>query len=201
MTKFVISKSFSIFNPLNNNHMNELTMEERAKVFMSYGLLKEVATPNGNLKVTSYHIDSLVTLGGKPWSYKECQLILTPLSDITDEDVIEVAKIIMRRHNRHYKDGEVVYKVETEKLNGCPTVGIYVQGRTKGSYSIRIEPDAVCLMKHKDSLLSSGQCFHVPNQYEAADFLRSRSYHLPYKNIDLYEAGIAVKPNKTNSNE
>lgn len=184
---------------MKNNHMKELTMEERAKVFMSYGLLKEVATPNGNLKVTSYHIDSLVTMGGKPWSYRECQLILTPLGEITDEDAIEVARIIL--------DKEVGWNpLEILRWDWCTRMIIRrepditdAETTVEMCISILTELDESPIrwtwnyIKGNGTGISERNC---PNVITAIDFLRSRSYALPYKGINLYQAGIAVKPEK-----
>lgn len=74
------------------------------------------------------------------------QLILRPLSKISDEDAIEVYKMV-------------------RGVTSDDRLMIY-----KGRYYAKVALNT-----------------------EATDFLRSRSYMLPYKGIDLFEAGIAIE--------
>lgn len=143
--------------------MNELTMEERAKAFGLYAPCKMAECnkdgslfvgDNGNWCIENCTLTYAHYVGkGTAWPYK---LILTPLEEISEQDMISV------------------FNIEHPKSNASDWAKI----------------DSVKMWIEQMSI-----------SYDVADFLRSRSYHLPYKNINLYEAGIAVKPNKTNSNE
>lgn len=75
-----------------------------------------------------------------------CKLILTPLSLITDEDAIEVAKI-----------GKIPETIEQGRK--------LAMGRFLGS---------ICEMAH------------------VINYLRSKSYMIPFRGVDLFTAGIAI---------
>jgi hypothetical protein len=102
----------------------------------------------------------------------ECQLILTPLEDITDEDVEALARIA--------------------KLEG--KIDIH-----RGDFAINVydESKRRLLFYHRGSF-SNTRIFDK-NGFEVIeycidiiDFLRSRSYALPYRGVDLVASGIAV---------
>lgn len=101
---------------------------------------------------------------GNPWNeitfynYGECQLLLTPLSEITDEHAVEVARIM------NIIDAE------------CP----------QSDYPHWIE---YTKRTYLTDLKMSKYAFSV----HAIDYLRSKSYHVPYMGIDLFEAGFAVE--------
>lgn len=86
---------------------------------------------------------------------EDSKLILTPLSEITDEDAIEVAEICGFNSNQ----------------------------KQMGKWFV------------KDGLMHKAD-FCADKYVQLIDFLRSRSYALPYTGIDLYEAGIAIKPSE-----
>jgi hypothetical protein len=86
----------------------------------------------------------------------ETQLLLTPLSKITDEDKIEVAKMA---------------------------------GYDPKLYSIEYSQDTF-------SFCCSSSSSYIELKYlqfGVVDYLRSKSYHIPYQDIDLFEAGIAIE--------
>lgn len=115
------------------------------------------------------------------------QLLLTPLSEITDEDAIEVAKII----------------------GSLPTEGVIVKQNGNSAMLFSREDDEGIastdhriVINHKDFEIYYyiEGVIHEPDSYrclEIIDFLRSRSYALPAFGVDLIESGVAIYKNKT----
>lgn len=129
--------------------MTQLTEKDKTVVFAMY-LGSDYSYHNGDVieKVSGLTISAIEDNDhlGNP------QLILSDLSDITDEDAQEVISIIWRTSNFHR-----------------PTNGQYIAQH----------------LPYAD----------LPAQtaIEIGDFLRSKSYALPYKSVNLFDAGIAVK--------
>jgi hypothetical protein len=150
-----------------------LTNEEKAKVFglyigCSYRYYNKTAVIDG-LVISDIEDNDHA---GNP------QLILTDLSDITDEDAIEVARILDT-----WLVEEMEHELVREKMG---TIGEMITIRGASDHS-----------RYVKFYMPMGHIFCSENENtgnpEAIDFLRSRSYHLPYKGINLYEAGIAIK--------
>lgn len=111
----------------------------------------------------------------------KAKLILTPLSEITDKDAIEVARLIRPANNyKVIRHGKHIYYVDVTELSfAALNVNIFfLNGKITPTFNK--EP--------------TGECTR-----DAVDYLRSRGYMLPYMGIDLYEAGIAIKPSDLNN--
>jgi len=93
----------------------------------------------------------------------DCKLILTPLSEITDEDAIELTNIL-----------------GWKGLNS---------GEAKALFGLFF------LIKSNDNLKSQ-LLYDLNDICMVYDYLRFKGYMVPYMGIDLYEAGIAIKPIK-----
>lgn len=162
----------------------KLTNEEIAKVFALYlGCKMEytsVFDPNlklrGNLLgVCSYTTELLLTDDSSDLNNQSvighAKLLLTPLSNISDEHAIEVAKILYPdHHNNNYTVQRENNRVDVWFGYNC--VHIYHDGSIKGK---------------EDGWIN----------YEVADQLREWGYMLPYKGFDLFELGIAINKTKT----
>lgn len=94
----------------------------------------------------------------------DLQLILTPLSEITDEDAIEAYKLEFPKWDEPLSAHEE--EIGASKLNREEIIDVM-----------------------RNEILPDGEM-----SFRTADFLRSRSYHLPYMGLDLYQQSIAVKP-------
>lgn len=97
----------------------------------------------------------LLHRNGKP-DVLGCRLILTPLSEITDEDAIAICKMGNDRLSQP-EDQLVVGRQIAANM-----VSVFIE-----------EP-------------------FLYNYVEIIDFLRSKSYMLPYMGIDLFESRIAI---------
>jgi hypothetical protein len=113
---------------------------------------------------------------GNPWNeitfynYGECQLLLYNLKYITDVDLFEVARLTGWFHSN---------EKEYEYYNN--------------SFGDRVV--TVKGMVGKYTTFAIGQGGLTSGQ---ADYLRSKSYHVPYMGIDLFENGIAKEIKHTN---
>jgi hypothetical protein len=136
--------------------MNQLTKEERAKIYsLYYGAdcyhytgWRDGATE----KITAKHI-AMIEDGGSKYS----QLILKDLSEITDEDALNVAKT-------HYENREEMIAASPQRY----------------------------IKNVKEHVLTPIEVL----PYYITDFLRSKSYALPYNGHDLFTLGIAIKESR-----
>ena len=154
------------------------TNEEKARVFAMYLGCKAYDLYAERESVLTGVLSTNVALEYRGLSfsrnYNEAQLILTPLEDITDEDAVEVANIIrpgkwkVKRHAQYIKYIDVIHD-EYEYIS----INIFfLTGKVTPYFDDK----------------PTGQC-----TLDAHDFLRSRSYALPYKSKCLFESGIAIK--------
>lgn len=106
------------------------------------------------------------------------QLILTPLSEITDEDAIEVARLL-----DPWLVEQMAYELTREKISDKGHI-ITIEGMRDKSRKVRI-------------FLPMGHVFCSDNENTinpgVIDFLRSRGYALPYMGIDLFQSNIAIQ--------
>lgn len=96
----------------------------------------------------------------------KCQLLLTPLSAISDEHAVDVARICFGEHfpeKLKYEDGQFAIRYGKRIAGGLSTT------MRKGLEWVHI-----------------------------IDYLRSKSYHVPYMGIDLFETNIALDVTKIN---
>lgn len=114
------------------------------------------------------------------------QLILKPLSKISDEDAIEVAKIALPLpFHRHTKGWKVTRDFA---ITGWPYIKVH---NPKNVYSFQI--DCTCCwfsIYNMDQSCTQESDIHI---VDIIDYLRSHSYALPHKGQDLFEAGIAIE--------
>lgn len=194
----------------------ELTNDIKAKVLAQYlGSWIKLATgldrtliAVGGIGDEPYIKLRLGEAGNKQFVHAEllqlstAKLILKPLSAITDEDAIEVANIAMRRHNRHYKPGDVTYKILTKQAESegkifyievgvCVNAGLYM----RKEYKVRLEKNDVSTCDWVNKTGGSNKDYFTPNTFEIFQFLQMQGYDLPQRMLDgktLHEAGLAI---------
>jgi hypothetical protein len=143
--------------------------DEDGKPYKTVG----VSFDEGNLQV------QMPDGGTDWWNIPICKLILTPLSEIADEDAIELAKIDDKNcdykfgNNRGFAPDE--YRVI---FNGTASfVERYYKGRYITGVSIPMTPSLLTI--------------------EQIDYLRPKKYDCGYLHISsLIQAGLAVKATK-----
>lgn len=114
------------------------------------------------------------------------RLILKPLSQISDKDAIEVAKIIYPLPFQRHTNGWSISRDFT--INGYPYIKIQ---NPKNVYSFQIDC-ALCAFDLYN--MDENVTIETPmNNVHVIDYLRSKNYALPYLGVDLFEAGIAIE--------
>ena len=152
----------------------EITPENKAKFFAQYWGQKIAHYSDGN------NARYTVCVGKYPFSSIH-HIILKPLSSISDEDAIDVAKIV---HSTSFLNHKHKWEVDVDVEYGFKTVS------AKGSYhsfDIDIIDDGHVSMYDGDNPTLS-----TLNHYGALDLLRSRGYALPYMGLpvkEMIEAG------------
>lgn len=106
----------------------------------------------------------------------DVRLILKPISEISDEDAITVAKML----GCEVELDEKIYP-PNPMLRNIPKLTTDQKLSNIGKRELNILDNTVGVN---------------PMEFDIADFLRSKSYALPYMGIDLFEAGIAILKNK-----
>lgn len=110
---------------------------------------------------------------------KNCQLLLKPLQDISEQDAVEVAKIALGEKEINHKGFE---KFDSHSI-------VWFE---KNEVWIHFESNRVLIAR-----FAIGKAIALPcSIYPAADFLRSKGYCLPYMGIDPVKEGWAVPENK-----
>lgn len=185
-----------------------MTNEIKAKVFAKY--LKQKA--RNTLGSFDIFLDGIFHEDNQWWfsfnsntktgvDIRHLKLILKPLSSISDEDAIEVARIAMRRHNRHYKQEEISYlihEISKETDNKIFFAEVYLLINNLPHYVIRLEKNDVCTSelrtKERGGFYTEKDYF-TPNTFEIYQFLQSKGYDLPHYLLGgktLHESGLAI---------
>lgn len=136
--------------------------------------------------------------------YDNTQLILRPLSDISDKDALEVCHIVepdfatpeyrITRMGFADKIGledihHTIYCIEYEHYIRIPSA----EGWYKSDL-IQIDTEEFDLINGVYSNNGAGYKDDIPNNIvHVIDYLRSKSYALPFNGIDLFTAGIAKR--------
>lgn len=108
--------------------------------------------------------------------FEQCKLLLRPFSDMTDEERIEIARIVLHRYQKHYKDpvNLVVKNKIVHVLNPLNT----------SLYTVEIAKDGI---HYYHELAGKSSCPTV-NQYEAVRYMLKKQLDI----FGLIESGIAI---------
>lgn len=124
-----------------------------------------------------------------------CQLLLRPLSEITDEDAVQVANMKKRECHTEFTVSNMQHALHQTSKDGYNILWIDFQ-----SFSINHAGHSQ-VHKHKIGISTWGSVTHyydgelsqVNDSRQIIDYLRSRSYDCGYGNIpSLIQAGIAI---------
>lgn len=164
--------------------MNKISNEERESVFHAYHKAQVECKPYGETLRTEIGSikgvqDGLVNVKIPKWQsitsiqYDKCQLLLRNLSSITDEDAIEVARIIVPLMFVNTKKGWIVSRYIT--VTGYLYVKIH---HHKKVWSVQIDVQLV----NFDVDGMEERCTRENDMKPVAviDFLRSKGYNIGY---------------------
>ncbi len=138
---------------------------------------------------------------GKPWAdmverkVDECQLLLSPLSAITDEHAIEAAKLASYHPDLKEDWENIICDFRVDEIVRHPD-RIEIKHTCicfEGSFNLRF--DGNMFMSGEDEGMRAQPEIYLPHY--GIDYLRSKGYDCGYSDIpSLIEAGIAI--DKTN---
>lgn len=165
----------------------EITNQIKAKVFALYfgqQLLSKNDFKGEFYRISTYknheepaHVELAMPTAIINYEINDCKLILKPLSSITDEDAIEVGKILF---GKEYSEGTVYrhkdYEVWVKVLKPNTTINQNVYIGFKGG-------------------LSNGNGWGLQNMLQAYQYLQSKGYDMPQFLLEgktLQEAGLAI---------
>ena len=154
----------------------------------------EVRTPDGDGVMTGIRKDVIGVARsnefyGTWYDYDQSQLLLTPLSKISDEDAVEVAKILIPQCFLNTKKGWQVSRNYT--TTGYPYIKIH---HPKKVYSVQIDCTLVNFDIDDMEDRVTASCDAKP--VALTDYLRSKGYDCGHGSIpSLIAAGVAVEKN------
>lgn len=133
------------------------------------------------VEVSRHSVTIESTSGLHEFALFECEPILTPLSEISDEDAVEVAKI-----------AKVSNPVITRQDYGILVSGDNgAEGKRNHARTVRV------YYRWSNTRVMDGRFEVIEYCLPIADYLRSRGYDLGFMHIpSLIEAGLAVKSEK-----
>lgn len=135
----------------------------------------------GNLQVQTSENDT------DWWNIDQCQLILTPLDKISDEDAVDVAKILIPQCFFNTQKGWQVSRNYT--TTGYPYIKIH---HPKKVYSVQIDCTLVNFDIDDMEDRVTASCDTKP--VSIIDYLRSKGYDCGHGSIpNLIAAGVAVE--------
>jgi len=154
--------------------MNTLTKEQTARVFALYmPCMVQYAErgTTGTYALQGVSISEEMGLfewddDSDWWNLSDAKLMLKPLSSLTDEHAVEVAKII---------------GLKKESRNEVPIDAAWLE-KERNQLMVAVEGFPTVPFDIDDI------------NFEAADKLREWGYAIPYLGQDLYAAGIAITP-------
>ena len=166
--------------------------------FMDIDNIDKVAKMNGIVKDT-VHLGIPCNLISLPIEHKfisveYCQLILTPLDKISDEDAVEVAKIILSKdasytplaieRNEYYTQLNI--KSEPDITDADTIVNMYIRIWNE-------DCNIQWVWEYCKNNHIGVDNRHVPNVLSAYDYLRSKNYDCGFMSIgSLIKEGIAI---------
>jgi len=125
-------------------------------------------------------VTSLISLKNISGDIGNLFLKLKPLSLISDEDVIEVAKLVSYRYRKHFEENSISF----EKVKNMLEVVIITNNIPV--HKIQITSDGIDYMAFYPS--AYGDISHYcPNQYAVTDYLRSKGYAISWMGMNVNE--------------
>ncbi len=178
--------------------MNTKTKVLTPAIAAAYWRAEVLTKEDGIVKMHGLQLNLLV--GELPkfqhgyYAYNSCQLILTPLDEITDEDAIEVAKMAMY-HPSNKEDWEnIICSFIVDEITRLSTGVVIIASLICWEGSININYDGFIEIKNEEGENEVGGIW---NYASIIDFLRSRHYDCGYGSIpSLIAADLAVSKSK-----
>jgi hypothetical protein len=170
-----------------------MTIEQKIKVFGLY--------PGCDIQVEDFGMSKIETVDFRDGSIgfrddddkyydrnaSAIKLVLTPLTKITLEDAVEVAKILRGLCP------ENAFLSPQGRDHGFPTEHRWVRLAYKAEWIEEEDEKEKTIMNISDDGLSHYGSSHFDRMLTAIEFLRSHYYSVPYMGYDLYYEGVALR--------
>lgn len=170
--------------------MEQIANEMRCRIFAAYwgANCNQVMGATGKI-IRISDLSVTVEFGENKTSsceLRDCKLILKPLSSISDEDAIEVAKILLPNYFANMQKGWLVSR--DYAVTGYPYIKVH---HPKKVSSVQIDPKLVNF--DIDGMEDRETGSHDMKPAATIDYLRSKSYDCGYGSIpSLITAQIAI---------
>ena len=163
--------------------MNTLTNEERARIFAMYmpcDVMDLFNDSGGKFVGLDYNNNSVQVLHKAVWhlNYDEVKLLLMPLSKITDEHAIEVAKLWHKGALFNMWEIDTRTQGYLELVN--KTTKQIIRIWSTGSIDFQLVVGNETLFDNCEAVV------------EMIDCIRELGYAIPYKGKSLFDLGIAI---------
>lgn len=117
-------------------------------------------------------------------------LLLRTVDQLIDEELITVASIVCARHNRHYRPGEVTYKISHKRR-----FDIIVIVKGNAQYMVQLDSDGVGFVDYY--MGGAGHVYHyAPGQYAVTDYFHSIGIIIPFTYLNEENKPITLQPNE-----
>lgn len=163
----------------------ENTIKNKAKFFAQYWgqkVLRYDVVDNEISEPTE-----LNSLGS--WTVKNSFIELIPLEEITDEDIIEVAKMAHERYNSHWtvrRDDDIIHVEHRDSYNMKYHISMLTKYATVNANMSIPNDDDTAVNNFKINIGEVNMSSTNPIAYIAiVDFLRSKGYAIPFGGLSI----------------
>jgi len=168
--------------------MNTLTNEQKDKVFAMYAPCMVMYGEDGPFMLEYSHHEAIIN----------AKLIIKPISEISDDDAVELLKIACWHPQIKDEYEDIICDLHVERI-------LRMQECVKIKYSL-ICFEGYFLIGTLDNMMLHFEMQDeneenpepIWQSYRMVDKIRDLGYMVPYMGIDIYEAGIAIKPTDIN---
>lgn len=171
----------------------ELTNQDRARIFSMYwGSPVQQQVENGKVQGKMIRVSETTVCvefyadRTSAATFCSCKLILKPLSALSDEDIVRIAKMAIQGPALSIDNDEIQVDEHIHRDGEKVAVSVYCrcfEGTVYIFYDFAVrlqEAEQADVISSTDNALAIG------------DMLRERGYALPYKGESLFDLGIAI---------
>ncbi len=157
--------------------MSQISNEKKAKAFANYYGQPLSVNNQKKMVIDGKFIDLILSGELASYSFSEdVKIVLKPFNQMTDDDAIEVAKILGKRYYEELFPEEKPQDLKINKMSGVYYIGDCLINLTTKVITYRRHPDSVAM-------------------FQAYQYLQSKGYDLPNYFLGgktLHESGLAI---------
>ena len=122
--------------------------------------------------------------------FTDSTLLLRTLSQLTNDEKIEIAKLVCARHNRHYQPEDISYKISKKR-----DLDIILIVKGGGRYIVQITSDGVAFIDYYMGGAGE-QHYYCPAQYSATQLMLAYGILLPFTYLDSSNKPQTLQPDE-----